>query len=532
METLSKVNIVLYINLIVEKKMITTADFLEKQEEKYKLRKNEILEAKDNSNVKGKVYYVSNDGNDDNDGLSPEKPWKTLEKVSEGVNDVTCGFSVKEDALLKAGDAVLFKRGDLFRGGVRCVPGVHYGAYGIGDKPKFYGGEMDYAKASMWSLFNKEKHIYKLNSKINDPGTFVFNHGERHSRKLIPSYRNGTFVCRDNEEKIFNVENEMTDNLDIFWHFDDELHTNPSKGENFPVPKSGANFMGNLYLRCDEGNPGEVFKSIETISRDVAFRVGNKANVTIDNLCIKYYCFGVHASGHSVGLTVKNCEIGWIGGNIQHYDGTDPNYPEGRRGSVTRFGNCIEIYGGCENFTVDGNYLYQCFDAGATHQVTTNNKVVMKNIRYSNNLIEKCVYGIEYFLDQIEGERESCMENLAIYGNIIRLSGYGWGQQRHNVHTPALIKGWSYVNTAKNYKIYNNTFDRSAYRMLHLVALKDEFCPEMYDNIYIQNEGGMLGQYGGNEFKEPEIIYFDENTEENIKNVFKHQLSLVYIIRK
>jgi hypothetical protein len=64
--------------------------------------------------------------------------------------------------------------------------------------------------------------------------------------------------------------------------------------------------------------------------------------------------------------------------------------------------------------------------------------------------------------------------------------------------------------------------------MLHLVALKDEFCPETYDNIYIQNEGGMLGQYGGNEFKEPEIIYFDENTEENIKNVFKDQNSLVY----
>ena len=31
-------------------------------------------------------------------------------------------------------------------------------------------------------------------------------------------------------------------------------------------------------------------------------------------------------------------------------------------------------------------------------------------------------------------------------GNIIRLSGYGWGQQRHNVDTPGLLKGWSYKN--------------------------------------------------------------------------------------
>ena len=108
----------------------------------------------------------------------------------------------------------------------------------------------------------------------------------------------------------------------------------------------------------------------------------------------------------------------------------------------------------------------------------------MKGIRYTGNLIEECVYGIEYFLDQIGGESESYMEDVVMNDNFIRLSGYGWGQQRHNVDTPALIKGWSYVNTARDYHIYNNIFDRSAYRMLHLVALKDEYCPEMHDNIY------------------------------------------------
>ena len=154
---------------------------------------------------------------------------------------------------------------------------------------------------------------------------------------------------------------------------------------------------------------------------------------------------------------------------------------------------------------------------------------MQRNIEYSGNWIEKCVYGIEYFLDQIEGERESCMENVNIHDNFIRLGGYGWGQQRHNVHTPALIKGWSYVNTAKNFHITQNTFDRCAYRMLHLVALKEEFCPVMRQNLYIQEEGGCLGQYGANEKAEPETRLFDERAEERIGCEFGDVDAQVYV---
>lgn len=46
---------------------------------------------------KGTAYYVSENGNDDNDGLTPDTPWKTPEKVST--------------ATLSPGDAVFFKEG-------------------------------------------------------------------------------------------------------------------------------------------------------------------------------------------------------------------------------------------------------------------------------------------------------------------------------------------------------------------------------------------------------------------------------------
>lgn len=482
-------------------------------------RKEKILMTKSNVVIKGTTYYVSNCGDDNNDGKTPETPWKTLQKVSE--------------AYLKEGDGVLFKRGDLFRGTVKAKSGVTYSAYGEGEKPKFYGCHKPLSSPKLWEIYDEKHNIWKCTEKMLDPGTIVFNDCEFHARKLIPSYNDKMqFVCRDDESRLFQVENEMTEDLDVYWHYDEVLTKSPTKGKDFPIPLIGDDSFGDIYVRCDKGNPGEVFESIEALARTHMFLVGEHKNVTIDNVCIKYVgMHGVSAFGYSVGLHVTNCEIGWIGGCIQHYAGTDPNYPQGQRGTVTRFGNGVEIYGGCDDYVVSNNYIYQIYDAGATHQITTDKKVTMTNISYTDNLMERCVYGIEYFLDQINGENESYMDNVVIKNNFIRLGGYGWGQQRHNKETPALIKGWSYPNTAKKYSICNNIFDRCKYRLLHLVALKKESLPEMDDNIYIQNIGGMLGQYGENENGEPEVIPFDEGSEETIQCVFKDKNAQVVLVR-
>ncbi len=496
-----------------------TKEFINETDALAEKRKKEILGSPDKLEIKGIKHYVSNDGNDLNDGRTPETAWKTLSKVSS--------------TELEFGDAVLFRRGDLFRGFVKTYPGVTYGAYGEGEKPKFYGWDRALDDVSLWEEVDKEHHIWKWGEKILDVGTLVFNDGEAHSVKLIPSYIRGRFVCRNDESKTFVMADEMVRDLDLYWHFADKFTTAPSKGEDFPIPDC-ADAMGELYLRCDKGNPAEVFDTIEAVTKRHMFCVGNNDYVTIDNVCVKYV--GQHGVGGGglclKGLKVTNCEFGWIGGAIQHYAGTDPNYPQGGRGTVTRFGNAIEIYGGCDDYVVENNYIYQSYDAGITHQVNTGgHKFVMENVLYKDNLIEYCVYGIEYFLDMNNDEAESYMKNIEMCGNIIRFSGYGWGQQRHNTDTPAHIKGWSYKNVASDFTVHDNIFDRAGYRMLHLVAEKYEYCPEMHDNTYIQREGGMLGQYGGNEVKEPEIEIYDDKADEKIENIFGDKNAKVYIIR-
>ena len=112
--------------------------------ERYSDRKRkEILETKTDVIITGTSYYVANDGDDSNDGLSPEKAWKTLAKVS--------------GAELSKGDGVFFKRGDLFRGQLKTQAGVTYSAFGCGEKPKIYGSEKNYAEdKSFWKKTDKE----------------------------------------------------------------------------------------------------------------------------------------------------------------------------------------------------------------------------------------------------------------------------------------------------------------------------------------------------------------------------------------
>ena len=50
----------------------------------------------------GRIYYVSSNGNDNNDGLTPSTALKSLSRVSK--------------LTLEAGDSVLFKKGDIFEG--------------------------------------------------------------------------------------------------------------------------------------------------------------------------------------------------------------------------------------------------------------------------------------------------------------------------------------------------------------------------------------------------------------------------------
>ncbi len=81
-----------------------------------------------------KPYFVSNTGNDTNNGLTPETPWATIDKV--------------EASTLAPGDQILFNKGDTWRetlvvpsSGTSGNP-IVFGAYGTGDNPVIDGADV------------------------------------------------------------------------------------------------------------------------------------------------------------------------------------------------------------------------------------------------------------------------------------------------------------------------------------------------------------------------------------------------------
>ena len=414
-------------------------------------RKNGIINSKDELVITGKKYYVSSiNGNDANDGLSPETAFASLKPLT----------SIR----INEGDAVLFERGSVFRGHFTARSNCIYGAYGEGEKPRFYGSPYDGAVTGSWVETVQGSNIWLYSEKFaGDVGTIIFDHSEAAIKKCL------------NEDGLNNVKQNGD-----FW-YDAEKQQ--------------------VYLYLDKGNPAKVYKSIEFNEKTNIFSVtGGSYDILFDNL--SFYYGGSHGIGCG-GVTnvhVQNCVFGWIGGSLQNED--------------ARFGNGVEFWAPSVNCSVKNCYVYEVYDAGITFQQKGNGGTDMffDKIVFDGNLIEKCVYNIEYFSRQYNGNKD-IIANTTISNNILRLSGYGWGNQRPDKGGTANIKGWDTKNISSNFVIRDNIIDRGLNHLVHissfawdiekqrLTTKTPQYLPSMINNTFIQSEGGAFGIWNGNSIR-------------------------------
>jgi len=135
-------------------------------------KKQAILSNTDELPCEGTAYYVSNTGNDNNDGHTPETAWATLEKVNS--------------ASLSRGDGVYFERGGTWRGQLWAQEGVTYSAYGQGAKPNIFASPENGADAGKWTLLDGTDNIWVYHMDMMDCGIIVFNDGESWGTKVAP----------------------------------------------------------------------------------------------------------------------------------------------------------------------------------------------------------------------------------------------------------------------------------------------------------------------------------------------------------
>ena len=436
--------------------------------------KNLILSSTMDVSSDAEVFYISPTGDDSADGRSPAGAWKTPDAAeAHGVGDGN-GHAF-----------VLFERGGIWRGGFKAHGGVTYSAYGFGEKPRFYGSALDGAADGAWERVSEK--VWRFSEPMRyDCGGIVLD-GKTHAKKLTINYEGAE--AKDNITGcVFRGYESLFEDM-TFWH-DLGGREVISEEEMF----SGEPGSGYIYF-CSETDPSERFSEIEFLTRKNIIEVRGD-NVHIDNLAIMYggaHGIGAVSSGGKPvkGLSVTNCVIEHIGGSVQFY-------AEGR---PVRFGNGVEIWGGCEDYLVERCFINDIYDAGVTHQYKGgSDPVVMKNVTYRDNIIKNCTYGIEYFLGKPEGGAERYMENIQICGNMLKGAGSGFGSGRPDVDTPALIKSWDSFNrtVGEGIVIRDNTLWGSTERLIHLCADREEWLPVLRGNTFLQRVGGRLGKFGAN----------------------------------
>ena len=366
--------------------------------------RQQILNTKDNLTITGTTYYVSPNGDDFNDGLTPETAWQTCDNLT--INNY----------LLEPGDAILFERGGIYRrtSPILVKSGVTYGAYGEGYKPLIYGSARNYAWGADWEPSRKQ-YVWKIQMYSREGGIMVFNSGEAVG---TPKYHG---------------VNELQENGD-FYHNVDE---------------------GTLYLYLDKGYPNVVYNSIEIGTRENIFTVSDETHdVTFDNLALRYAgLFTFDVKEYTENLVFTNLEIGWVGGC--RYSNSDVG-----------LGNGVQWWQNTDTSLFENCWVYQVYDAGVSPQ-GINTPHTYKDITIRGNLIEFCNYSIEVFDRHAESVWdgliiEDDILRFAGYGFLLS------HERPDKSPAVGHFVGWTWnYNEIKNIVIKNNIFDCSAENLVY-----------------------------------------------------------------
>lgn len=254
------------------------------------------------------VYYLSREGSDCADGLSPDTAWQTI----------ACA-----NARLQAGDTLLFRRGDTFYGRVLLPHGLSHehptvcASYGEGEKPVI----SQYKRAlPRWE--RSGEHVWRL--ALSDPSCIEGNTDQMDV--------NAGFLKIDGVlygHKCFSI-----DQMAAQWDF--------------------YNDDTNLYVFCEE-NPAHAAREIL-----IACNIGClpfRNHIRIDGLHFRGSGgHGISGVGHDAVIT--NCEFHELGGS-QLAGFPVPN---------TRYGNGVECWSDSADILVESCCFSDIYDVAVTMQ--------------------------------------------------------------------------------------------------------------------------------------------------------------------
>ena len=446
----------------------------------------------------GTAYYISNDGNDHAAGTSPETAWMTIDRLNR--------------ADLQYGDAVFFRRGDVWRAAqVDSRPGVTYSAYGEGEKPGLYGSVENGGGAEKWSLWYEGedgRKVWVYYRSMLDCGAIALNGGQTVAKKVQPFWNGQTYQVLSNLWLTDDTGRAAEDQAALP-EFDPAVHlvedltffSQASGGLPDTLPIYLLGWMdtggreqycltadGPLYLRCDQGNPGQLYPDIEFLSPYAPFD-GVQDDVVIDNLALRYTGRNLlSVAPECEGVLVQNCDMGWGGGCTASY----------AMDTITGYAAGVQRNGGCggassSHNTFRNNYVHETYQEGLGLETAIEfggTAFDVTDVVFEGNVFYHCSSPLLYFNWDEEARPDHQFRNITFRDNQVFYSTMSqWtdnGEKIAGYHTGAFsIEGGPNMQDG-TVKIQDNVFFAAGECLVYIKTYVPEYLPDFEGNCYAQ----------------------------------------------
>ena len=195
-------------------------------------------------------------------------------------------------------------------------------------------------------------------------------------------------------------------------------------------------------------NPGEAFKSIELAMTRHVVNENGRHDVVYDGLWVRYGAAHGFGGGSTRNITIRNCDISWIGGGLQFWRRDEKT---GKVLYPVRFGNGIEFWGNCRGNLVERNRLWEVYDAALTNQGRNDDET---DVTWRDNVIWNSEYSFEYWNAKVT-------RNIRFEHNTCVDAGSGWAHAQRPDPNGAHLMYYSNRAATTNFVVRDNIFCRA-----------------------------------------------------------------------
>jgi hypothetical protein len=212
-----------------------------------------------------------------------------------------------------------------------------------------------------------------------------------------------------------------------------------------------------VYLACD-ANPAARFKSVELALTAHIINQGGAHDILYDGLAVRYGGAHGFGGGNTRRITIRNCDIAWIGGGLQYWKKRADGTPH-----PVRYGNAIEFWGGAEDHLVERNRIWEVYDAALTNQGNGEDSNQI-NITYRDNVIWNAEYSFEFW----NRPASAVTRNIVFEHNTCVDAGYCWSHSQRPDPNGAHLMFYHNPSATTGFVVRNNLFVRSSNRCTRL----------------------------------------------------------------